>query len=580
MSQPLLAYEDVSVCYANGVQAVRGVGFALQPGECLALVGESGCGKTTMARAVLGLLPASAQLQGSIRFNGHEIVGAAPSALRALRGQMVGFVAQDPFAACNPLTTIFSHVAEAWRAHRKRPPVAAIVESLSRLGIPQAQDNMQRYPHQWSGGMLQRATISAAAAHRPPLIIADEPTSALDADRADSTLAALKSIGSALLLVSHDIGVVARHADRIAVCYAGQIVEINDAKTLLKYPRHPYTISLLDALPKQAGTLPTPLPGTPPRLVGPLTGCAFVPRCPHAESICHTVNPALHNGVACHCHEAIARKSGDGQAVKLPAMIAILDDTSQATVLPATSGKIPAPVSPVAEVMGATMHYGRGTHAVCAVQHADLQVMPGEIVGISGPSGCGKSTLLRLLATIEVPTAGEIRLGGLTVARQGQQVARVRGGFVMPIFQDPQGSLDRRWPIWRSLTEPLTAPNRPHLSAKQLRYIARERLHGVGLAHIDPEARPGELSVGQCQRIAIARALIAEPSLIIADEPTSALDASVSAAILHLLAAIAHRNTAIVMVSHDRPVLDALCTRVLTMRDGMLGSGESTIYSL
>ncbi|MCX6047417.1 MAG: ATP-binding cassette domain-containing protein, partial [Chloroflexi bacterium] len=527
------------------------------PGECLALVGESGCGKTTLARAVLGLLPTSAQLSGSIQLNGVEIVGLGEAKLSALRGLVAGFVAQDPFEACNPLAPIFDHVAEAWRAHNHTVPTQTVIDRVTQLGIPEPVVNMQRYPHQWSGGMLQRATIAAAAAHHPALIIADEPTSALDADRADVILRTLKAQGAAVLLVSHDIGVVARHADRIAVCYAGQIVEIAATKLLCHRPRHPYTIGLFKALPDQVGVLPEPLLGTPPRLIGELVGCAFAPRCVHVRDTCRAVTPPLIDGVAC----PVVTELRDGR-------LAMGEQTLKSSITHRT------PIvnaQPVVEARAVGKHYGRGATAVCAVVRADLQVARGEIVGISGPSGCGKSTLLRLLATIERPSTGQLYLDGTLVAQAGQAVAsRVRGGFVMPIFQDPVNSLDRRWPIWRSITEPLTAPHRPRLSVNERRVIAQDRLAEVGLAHLDLEARPSALSVGQCQRVSIARALIAEPALLIADEPTSALDASVSAAMLHLLTAIAHRNTAIVIVSHDRPLLDALCTRVVTMHDGVL----------
>ncbi len=560
-TKPILQYNNVDIRYANGVQAVRGVSFELYPGECLALVGESGSGKTTIARAVLGLLPANAQISGSIQINGVEIVGSSEARLRALRGLVAGFVAQDPFEACNPLASIFDHVAEAWRAHNQSPPTQTVIDKLAQLGIPEPTTNMQRYPHQWSGGMLQRATIAAASAHHPALLIADEPTSALDADRADVTLRALKAQGAAVLLVSHDIGLVARHADRIAVCYAGQIVEIAATNTLRHHPQHPYTIGLFKALPNQPGILPEPLLGTPPRLIGELAGCAFAPRCLYVRPPCLVVTPTLINGVAC----PVLAPKGHTEAISLPSP-ALSPLAAGVSTRPAQVGP------PVVEARAVSKHYSRGNAIVRAVIHADLEVARGEIVGISGPSGCGKSTLLRLLATIEPPSTGQICLDGVVVAQAGKGIVRrVRGGFVMPIFQDPVGSLDRRWPIWRSITEPLTAPHRPRTSVHERRALAEARLAEVGLAHIDLEARPGVLSVGQCQRVSIARALIAEPALLIADEPTSALDASVSAAILHLLMAIAQRNTAIVIVSHDRQLLDALCDRVLMMRDGVLG---------
>jgi peptide/nickel transport system ATP-binding protein len=563
MSRPVLQYENLHVTYANGTHAVRGVSFTLKASECLALVGESGCGKTTLARAALALLPPSARLSGSIRIGEYEVVGAAPETVRTLRGLVAGFVAQNPFAACNPLDQVELHVAEAWRAHDQPPPRDTIVGALTALGIAQAPRQMRRYPHQWSGGMLQRATIAAASAHQPMVIIADEPTSALDADRADTTLEALRATGAAVLLVSHDIGVVARHADRVAVCYAGRIVEIGASAEVLAHPRHPYTQGLLAATPRRAAGLPIPLAGTPPSLSRAMTGCAFAPRCAFAQSSCWRQDPPLREGVACPVLNPLAAEGAAEGFAAAPA-------------------PEPAPVRPsfieheqiVVEARNVARRYGRGTRTVEAVRQASLVVRRGEIVGIAGPSGCGKSTLLRLLATIEHPSAGQILLHGEpgTIGTRGHRDNRLaRRGFVMPIFQDPIGSLDPRWAIWRSITEPLTAAHRrQRLNKVERQAIAREQLADVGLAHVDLAARPRELSIGQCQRVAIARALTARPGLIIADEPTSALDASVAAAILRLLASTAQQGTAIVIVSHDRPLLDVLCDRVLTMQDGVL----------
>jgi peptide/nickel transport system ATP-binding protein len=576
MTQPVLQYDQVHVQYANGTHAVRGVSFSLLRGECLALVGESGCGKTTMARAVLGLLPPSARIEGSIRLGDTEIVGASVEMIRSLRGLMAGLVAQNPFEACNPLDQVADHVAEAWRAHDQTPPRGRIGTALERLGIAGAPRQMRRYPHQWSGGMLQRATIAAAAAHQPLLIIADEPTSALDADRADATLAALRETGAAVLLVSHDIEVVARHADQVAVCYAGRIVEIGPRAEVLARPRHPYTRGLLAATPRANAGLPIPLAGTPPKLSAPSAGCAFAPRCAFAICTCHSYDPPLIDGVACPVFQqgpgVRAQGSGGSGRTNADPEPDQGGETSEALTFPSIRHTSAAEV--VVEARQVAKHYDRGARAVAAVQQASLTVRRGEIVGISGPSGCGKSTLLRLLATIETPSAGEVWLGGAPASRGGTPRLLnplTRNGFVMPIFQDPLGSLDARWPIWRSVTEPLTAPHRERRpSVAQRRALAHERLEAVGLNHIDPDARPRELSVGQCQRVAIARALTAEPRLVIADEPTSALDASVAASILRLLATTAGNGTAMVVVSHDRLLLDVLCDRVLTMREGVL----------
>jgi peptide/nickel transport system ATP-binding protein len=493
MKQAAISFEDVTITYANGVCAARGVSFHIEEGECLALVGESGGGKTTLARAALGLLPARTKISGSIRVGGTEVVNASAETLHGLRGLVVGFVPQSPFGAFNPLARVSEHVRETWLAHGMQPPDGAVTEKLEALGIRGAGRLARQYPHQWSGGMLQRATIAAATAHRPRLVVADEPTSALDTERADSTLSALRSAAVAVLLVSHDINLVGLHADRIAVCQDGRIVEVGEAETLLRRPQHPYTSALLSASLRASDRLASPVKS-------------------HAET--------------------------------------------------------------VLEAKDISRVYGHGAGQVRAVAQADLSVRQGEVVGIYGPSGCGKSTLLRVLATIESPTTGTISLGGsITATSVTNRLLdrRARSGFVMPIFQDPVSSLDRRWAIWHTVTEPLMAKHRKSRPSRAARRkLARELLVQVGLSHIDLEARPGELSAGQCQRVSIARALAAEPALIVADEPTSALDASISASILRLLAAVAARGIALVVVSHDRAMLRALCHRVLKMRDGVL----------
>lgn len=487
----VLDFQNVSVTYANGFCAARGISFTVNEGECLAIVGESGSGKTTIAGAALGLLPGDAKISGSIRVLDHEVVGASERILKKLRGLAVGFVAQDPFSAFNPLTRIYNHITEAWLVHALEPPESAIFNSLENLGIKAAEKTSRMYPHQWSGGMLQRATIVAAGAHEPRLIIADEPTSALDANRADEILTALRLTGAAVLLVSHDINLVAKHARRIAVCYKGEIVEIGEVRQIIENPRHSYTIKLI--------------------------GAAF-------------------------------RKD------------------------------IPAPIDErgetVVEAKNASQVYGNGKNRIPAVSNVNLQVRRGEIVGIFGNSGCGKSTLLRLLATIETPFEGEIYLGGeLATSGENKKLSskKSRSGYVVPIFQDPLSSLDRRWAIWRTVTEPLTAKHLTRkLSRETRREIALKVLTEVGLETVDLDAKPSELSVGQCQRVAIARALVAKPALIVADEPTSALDASISKTVLRLLARIAESGTAIVIVSHDELLLNSLCHRVLRMREGVL----------
>jgi peptide/nickel transport system ATP-binding protein len=537
VSEPVLSVRDLTVTYAGIVHAVRGVSFDVAPGECLALVGESGSGKSSIARAVIGLLPGVASVTGSIRLQGREVVGATAGDLEAWRGVIVGYVWQNPFEATNPLDTIFGHVAEAWRSHGGEVGKESVADRLHHLGIPEPHQRMHRYPHQWSGGMLQRASIAAAYAHHPALIVADEPTSALDADRADATIERLRSQGKAVMLVSHDARLVARHADRVAVCYAGGIVEMAAARDVTTRPRHHYTAGLLRALP--SGTsLPQTMPGMPPDPHRLPPGCAFAPRCATATLRCGLERPVLAGGVA--CFEPLAGE-------------ALLDSAQD------VARAVPDDAPIVLRAEGLRKLYGNGRLAHTAVERADLTIRRGEIVGISGPSGCGKSTLLRLIAGLECPTAGQLSFG-----------RDRRPGFAMPVFQDATASLDARWPLWRIVSEPATAPHRTRLSRVQRRGLARTLLGDVGLAHVDLEARPSELSGGQCQRVAIARALAADPVLLVADEPTSALDPSVSAVILRLLRGLADRGTAIVIVSHDRAMLVALCDRVLDMRHGEL----------
>jgi oligopeptide/dipeptide ABC transporter ATP-binding protein len=299
-----LRIDALTVTYAGGARAVRGISLAVEPGQCLALVGESGCGKSSVAKAVLGLLPRTTQLSGSITIDGQEIVAAPETSLRQLRGLRVGLVAQDPMRSFDPLLAVGTSVAEAWRVHRQRPPRDAVEEALTTLGIPQARARARKRPHEWSGGMLQRAAIAAAGAHTPPLIVADEPTSALDADRADSVLEALRATGAGILLISHDLELVGRHSDSVSVMYAGRLVENGPAERVLAAPRHPYTAALLAATPRPGAGLPVPLPGAPPPLDQGGPGCAFAPRCPVAMDECGTRHPELLNHVACHRQEA------------------------------------------------------------------------------------------------------------------------------------------------------------------------------------------------------------------------------------------------------------------------------------
>lgn len=296
----VLRITDLTVTYPDGTHAVRAVTLSVAAGECVAVVGESGCGKSTLARAVLELLPAGTAIGGALAIDGVDLTTVSPPALRRMRGRTVGYVAQDPYAACDPLHSVAHHVAEPWRNHRQRPPRGEVSRRVSALDVDRAATRLTERPHHWSGGMLQRATIAAAGAHDPVLTIADEPTSALDAHLADDILTALRRSCRALLLVSHDLHLVARHSDRVIVMYAGRVVETGPTADILERPRHPYTRALIAATPQPGGAPLVSLPGTPPSLVGaPPAGCAFAARCADATDICHDREPVLAAGVAC-----------------------------------------------------------------------------------------------------------------------------------------------------------------------------------------------------------------------------------------------------------------------------------------
>ncbi|MEV0645852.1 ABC transporter ATP-binding protein [Phytomonospora sp. NPDC050363] len=293
----VLTVDDLHVTYPDGTRALRGVSLALADGACLALVGESGSGKSTLLRALLSLLPRASVVTGSAIVGGVEAVGADRAAMRRLRGGLLGHVAQDPHTAADPLWTVGRSLREAWRARRLRPPPGAPAERARAVGIDRPAERLRQHPHQWSGGMLQRAQIAGAGVHGPLVTLADEPTSALDAELAAITLGVLRRDSRALLLVSHDLRHVAAVADQVAVLYAGRVVEVG--RDALTAPRHPYTRALVAATPRPGHGLPTELPGTPPDLRADIVGCAFAPRCPLAVNACHHSDPALADGVAC-----------------------------------------------------------------------------------------------------------------------------------------------------------------------------------------------------------------------------------------------------------------------------------------
>ncbi|MFE9251795.1 dipeptide ABC transporter ATP-binding protein [Streptomyces sp. NPDC007088] len=588
---PLLQVRDLKVDFA-GVPAVRGVSFDLAPGEVLGIVGESGSGKSVTSLAVLGLLPSAARASGSVRLGGTELLGAPESLLDGVRGARVSMVFQDPLSAFTPVYRVGEQIAEAVRAHQdvsREKAARRAVELLDLVGIPEPRRRASAFPHEFSGGMRQRAMIAMAVANDPEVILADEPTTALDvtiqAQVLDVLRTAQRATGAAMVLVSHDLGVIAGSADRVAVMYAGRVVETAPAGELFARPRMPYTLGLIGAVPRLDGPRGrlTPVPGGPPSPEALPPGCPFAPRCPLAAPECESAepgpsawtSPSGDHRAAC---VRVARVSGrtpgeifvDGDAAAPAGTEAEAGRQEEAGTLAEAPQGSPAPV--VLRVRDLTKTFPlykgsvfrRRTGSVYAVDGVDLEVRAGQTLGLVGESGSGKSTTLYEILGLRPPENGTIELLGQSVADLDRAATRRLRSGVQIVFQDPMASLDPRMPVSDLVAEPLRAQG-----AAPSRIAARvpELLSLVGLSpDRDADRFPHEFSGGQRQRIGIARALSVNPDLLVLDEPVSALDVSVQAGVLNLLQDLRHRlNLAYLFVSHDLSVVRHVADRVSVM---------------
>ncbi|PJN26235.1 ABC transporter ATP-binding protein [Kitasatospora sp. CB02891] len=572
MTTPLLAVRNLTVDFGDH-PAVRGVDLDLRRGETLGLVGESGSGKSVTALAVLGLLPAAARIGGSVRLDGEELVGLPARQLAEIRGRRIAMVFQDPLSAFTPVYRIGDQIAEAVRVHQKVGKAAArsrAADLLDLVGIPDPARALDAFPHEFSGGMRQRAMIAMAVANDPDILLADEPTTALDvtiqAQVLDVLRTAQRETGAALVLVSHDLGVIAGSADRVAVMYAGRIVETAPVDELFTAPRHAYTLGLIGAVPRldgRGGPL-VPIPGRPPaagELHGP--GCPFAERCPLVEDRCRTAEPHL---------------AGDGDH-----LAACVRADHLAAARPAPAEVYPVPVVPAAEprpreeregvltVTGLTRSFPRyrGTllrrriGETFAVDGVDLDIRRGETLGLVGESGSGKSTTLYEILKLAAPQGGRIELLGQDTAALDRAAAHRLRARVQIVFQDPAASLDPRMPVGDVIAEPLLAQRTP---AAEARRRIPELLRQVGLDPAHADRYPHEFSGGQRQRISIARALAVRPDLLVLDEPVSALDVSVQAGVLNLLQQLkAELGLAYLFVSHDLSVVRHLADRISVM---------------
>ena len=563
------------------VQAVGNVDIAIDRGETLGLVGESGCGKSMLGLSIMGLLPAGGHIiEGSVSLGGRELVGLSDKELQKLRGNEVAMIFQDSGSSLNPTKKIGQQVAEPFRLHRNASRKEAFdraFEVLELVGLPRPKERLNQYPHQLSGGLRQRVMIAIALACEPNVLLADEPTTALDVTIQAQILALLDELedrlGMATLLVTHDMGVVAGRTNRISVMYAGRIVESASTEQIFGAMRHPYTRALLGSIPRldqDNRKALISIPGLPPDLTNPPQGCRFAPRCPRATDECREQEPPL-TGSPDHLFACWHPVDGPAEQSK------VFVEGPAAAAAAATNGHLLEITDVVREypvTAGAVLQ--RQINTVKAVSGVSLHVDAGEALGLVGESGCGKTTLGKLIVGVEKPDAGRIALGGEEVFRlRGRSLRRARRDLQM-MFQDPYASLDPRMRVQAILREPLSI-QKVGTRAEQDGKI-RSLLDEVGLPANALERYPHEFSGGQRQRIALARALMLEPKVIVADEPVSALDVSIRSQVLNLMKRLqAEHQRALVVISHDLAVVKYLADRIAVMYLGKvveLGTGE------
>ena len=568
-SGPALQLRNLDVVYrVRGIerQVLRDVSLSVAPGESYGLVGESGCGKSTAALAIVRYLPRNGRVRGgSIEIAGRDVVRLSEGQLRRLRATEVGMVYQNPGTALNPAIRIGQQVAEVFtvRGVERKQAVERAYEALAKVQIADARSVMQRYPHQLSGGMQQRVVIAMALAKDPTLLILDEPTTGLDATVEAEVLDLIERLQgefqTSVLFISHNLGVIAKMCERVGVLYAGQLVEEGPVETVLRDPRHPYTVGLLRCIPrggarKDHGRLDT-IPGFLPNLGEAPPGCIFADRCALAQDICSREEPPLVQLGGLHSSRCFFHE----QAPELPReMAANLE-------LPAVDRAV-APLVRFDDLSKIYRQHGSLIHALTGVSAA---IWPGETLGLVGESGSGKTTLARSLLGIVEPTSGAVELDGRPLPTRIGKRSRREIRAVQIVFQNPDSALNRRHSVRRILRRALKKLADLTGSAAETRLL--ELMRSVRLAERYVSARPSQLSGGLKQRVAIARAFAGEPELVVCDEPTSALDVSVQAAILNLLVELqAQRRTAYLFISHDLGVVRYLSDRIAVMYLGRL----------
>jgi peptide/nickel transport system ATP-binding protein len=580
-SGALLAVRDLRVSFPSDdgvVEAVRGVSFEVGEGETVGIVGESGSGKSATVQSLLQLV-AGAHVTGTAEFEGENLLSLPEREMRRVRGARISMVFQDPLSSLHPQYTVGWQISEALRAHgdvRRGAALRRATELLDEVGIPDPDRRVHDHPHQFSGGMRQRVMLAIALSRHPRLLLADEPTTALDVTVQAQLLELLARLqrdhGMALVLVSHDLGVIGRIAGRVITMYAGRVVETATAAEVFARPHHPYTQGLLGCIPGSAtrGASLVPIPGQPPSLLGLPPGCAFAPRCPSAEERCRVALPPMQDISATHHAECVlppaATAAGRGPVVRSA-------HSERARVSP-------APDEDLLRLTAVTKAYpgrrrgllARGP-AIRAVDGVDLTVRRGETLGLVGESGSGKSTLARLAAGLIAPTTGRVEIAGVDLATlNGAQLRSMRRD-VQVVFQDPYGSLNPRRRVGSIIADPL----RIHGAGQDVEARVAELMDMVGLNPEHHNRFPSAFSGGQRQRIGVARALALRPRLLICDEPVSALDVSVQAQVINLLQRLQRElDLTYLFVSHDLGVIEHVADRVAVMYSGRIVEIEPT----
>ncbi len=609
MSQPILSVRNLNVSFpseAGRVDAVRGVNFDLYPGKTLAIVGESGSGKSVTSLAIMGLLPGYASITGSVKFDGNELISLTDQEMAAYRGKSLGMIFQDPLSALTPVFDIGTQITEALKAHDSKlsgkAALARSIELLDLVGIPNPERRVKAFPHEFSGGMRQRVVIALAIANNPRVLIADEPTTALDvtiqAQILEVIAKAQEETGAGVVMITHDMGVVAGTADDVAVMYAGKPVETGSVDEIFYKPHMPYTIGLLGSIPradrKREDPL-VPIHGNPPTVINFPDMCPFVERCPIAIDACRAKEPPLlplgkdtrleggaesgaelasvsskeseddsvfiHSAACVRAAEIVDKKIDGKDLYPVPER-----SVDSMAGVPREEREVVLDVHDLVKTFpllkGALMK--RRVGSVYAVNGVSFDLRKGETLAIVGESGSGKSTALLEIMDLGAGKnlSGTIVLNGVDVTSLGSRERRHKRRNIQMVFQDPMGALDPRMTVKDIIAEPLTAFG----NEKNVLERVRELMDIVGLKPEQMDRFPGAFSGGQRQRIGLARALATNPEIIVLDEPVSALDVSIQADVINLLDELKLKlGLSYLFVAHDLSVIHHIADRVAVM---------------